>query len=151
MNKVKTLVRRSLASGTTAAITSALVASREASHNGASSIAPLNAVAHCIWPVEAMKEQRLSARLTGTGAFIHWGASVFWGTLFETLLLRRRAPPSRIIRMAAVTAATAYVVDYHVVPKRITPGFEAHMPRRSFLPVYIALGAGLALARLLDD
>ncbi|MBC8642254.1 CoA transferase [Caballeronia sp. EK] len=89
-----------------------------------------------------MKEQRLSARLTGTGALIHWGASIFWGTLFETLLRKRRSPPARIIRIAAVTAATAYVVDYHVVPKRITPGFEAHMPRRSFLPVYLALGAG---------
>lgn len=151
MTNTRTLMRRSLASGTAASITSALVASREASHSGASSIAPLNAVAHCIWPVEAMKEQRLSARLTGTGALIHWGASIFWGTLFETLLRKRRSPPARIIRIAAVTAATAYVVDYHVVPKRITPGFEAHMPRRSFLPVYVALGAGLALARLIDN
>ncbi|WP_236873617.1 hypothetical protein [Burkholderia sp. PAMC 26561] len=52
------------------------------------------------------------------------------------------------MRAAGITAATAYVVDYHVVPERVTPGFEAHVPPRSFVPIYAALGAGLALVAL---
>ncbi|CAN7785921.1 hypothetical protein LJR034_008649 [Caballeronia sp. LjRoot34] len=145
--KIVTLLARSIASGTGAALASAAVASREAVNNGASAVAPLNAVSHVIWPAQAFLEERPSLRMTGTGAFIHLGASIFWGALFETLLGRRTSAQS-IVRTAAVTAVTAYVVDYHVVPERITPGFEAHVSPRSFVPIYAALGAGLALVAL---
>ena len=64
-------------------------------NNGASAVAPLNAVSHCIWPAEAFLDERPSVRLTGTVAFIHLGAGIFWGALFETLL-GRRASPARI-------------------------------------------------------
>jgi hypothetical protein len=40
------------------------------------------------------------------------------------------------------------MVDYHVVPKRITPGFEAHLSGKSFWAIYGALGAGPVLAAL---
>jgi len=139
------IVRRAFWSGSMAAATSAAVVSREAVNNGSSAIAPINAVAHCIWPGEAMLDERPSFRLTGAGVFIHWGSGVFWGLAFEALL-GRKASPARIVGTAAATAALAYVVDYHVVPERVTPGFEAHVPQRSFLPIYAALGAGLALA-----
>ncbi|SAL50280.1 hypothetical protein AWB64_05313 [Caballeronia sordidicola] len=145
--KIASLLARAFASGAGAAITSAAVASREAVNNGASAVAPMNAVSHCIWPAEAFLDERASMRLTGTGALIHLGASMFWGALFETLL-GRRASPAGIVGAAAVTAATAYVVDYHVVPERVTPGFEAHVSSRSFLPIYAALGAGFALVAL---
>ena len=39
----------------------------------------------------------------------------------------------------------AYVVDYHVVPRRLTPGFELRVPRRALAAVYGALAVGLAL------
>ncbi|WP_213776952.1 hypothetical protein [Caballeronia sp. dw_276] len=141
------LLARALASGTGAAIASAAVASREGVIHGSSAAAPINAVAHCVWPAEAMLDERASIRLTGTGAFIHWGAGVFWGVMFEALR-GRRASPAAIVRAAGITAVTAYVVDYHLVPERFTPGFEAHVPPRSFVPIYAALGAGLALAAL---
>jgi hypothetical protein len=62
---------------------------------------------------------------------------MFWGGAFL------------VAGAAAATAATAYVVDYHVVPKRVTPGFEAHIDLRSFPKIYLALGAGFALAALI--
>ncbi|MDB5621303.1 hypothetical protein [Tardiphaga sp.] len=145
--KIVKLLARAFASGTGAAVISAVVASREALNNGASGVAPINAVSHCLWPAEAFLDEQPSVRLTGTGAFIYWGAGIFWGVLFETLL-GRRSSPARIVRTAAATAVMAYAVDYHVVPERFTPGFEAHMPPRSFLPIYAALGAGLALIAL---
>ena len=145
--RIVKMLARAFASGTGAAVTSAVVASREAVKNGASAVAPINAVSHCVWPAEAFLDERPSVRLTGTGAFIYWSAGIFWGALFETLLGRRTSPAS-IIRTAAVTAVTAYVVDYHVVRERVTPGFEAHVAPRSFLPIYAAFGAGLALVAL---
>ncbi len=73
---------------------------------------------------------------------------MFWGLLFGGLR-GQRAATSKIVTTAAVTAATAYVVDYHIVPKRITPGFEAHITRSSFPKIYFALGAGFAIAALI--
>jgi len=36
-----------------------------------------------------------------------------------------------------------------VVPKRVTPGFEAHIPKRAFPVVYAALGLGLLFATVI--
>ncbi|WP_327363053.1 hypothetical protein [Caballeronia arvi] len=49
---------------------------------------------------------------------------------------------------AAATAIVAYVVDYHVVPKRFTPGFETHLSKRALAMTYVALAAGFAIAAL---
>lgn len=32
-----------------------------------------------------------------------------------------------IQRIVSAAATTAYMVDYHLVPKRLTPGFELHL------------------------
>ncbi|WP_327220192.1 hypothetical protein [Caballeronia catudaia] len=78
---------------------------------------------------------------------IHMGSAVFWGVLFEALC-GRRSRPARIVSAAAATALIAYVVDYHVVPKRFTPGFETHLSKRSLAITYVALAAGFAIAAL---
>jgi hypothetical protein len=43
----------------------------------------------------------------------------------------------------------AYVVDYHVVPKRLTPGIESRLSCRSLLLVYVVLALSLGLGGLL--
>ncbi|WP_284507644.1 MULTISPECIES: hypothetical protein [unclassified Caballeronia] len=35
------------------------------------------------------------------------------------------------------------------MPKRVTPGFEAHLSKRSLAMTYVALGAGFAIAALI--
>jgi hypothetical protein len=40
-------------------------------------------------------------------------------------------------------------VDYHVVPKRLTPGYEHRISSGALLATYGALAAGLALGALL--
>lgn len=134
--------QRATVSGGLAAVSSAAAAAQCARAEGATGCAPLNAVTHCLWPDTAFSEQRLSLRYTGTGAAIHAGSGVFWGLLFEALC-GNRPSVSQAAGAAAAPAAVAYVVDYHVVPERVTPGFEAHLPRRSFAWVYGALGLGL--------
>ena len=107
----------------------------------------LNAVSHIAWggrpPAHAGKDGRNF--LVGWG--LHIGASIFWATLFEGLFgrsARRRA--SRAWLGGGVTAALAYLTDYHVVPQRLRPGMEAYLPRWALYGVYAALGAGFALA-----
>ena len=43
----------------------------------------------------------------------------------------------------------ANVVDYQLVPKRLQPGFDKHVSRKSLFAVYAAFGLGLAIGSCL--
>jgi hypothetical protein len=149
-------IRRTLRSGLISGAATASFAGWRASVEGATAVAPLNAVTHCLWPRRALVQTRFSVHYTLTGAAIHAASAVFWATLFEGLchrLSRDRlySDPVAIATAAAATAATAYVVDYHVVPERFEPGFDAYISRRSLTGVYVALAAGLAVGALLGQ
>jgi hypothetical protein len=137
---------RALCSGSAAGLAMASAASTGALRAGHAPYAALNAVTHCLWP-DASSQETPSIKYTALGATIHMGSAVFWGVLFESLC-GRRSRPAGIVSAAAATALIAYVVDYHVVPKRFTPGFEAHVSTRSLAMTYVALAAGLAIAAL---
>ena len=118
--------------GTAAGIAVSLAGRREA---GAYS-APLNATSHIVWGDAAARRNEISAKYTGTGTLLHYGAALFWAALYELL-------PGRAPLRAAITTATAYVVDYHVVPRRLTPGFEMRVSKGALALVYGALALGL--------
>jgi len=146
-------LRRAVRSGTLAGAGVAAVAAWRSKRDGGAPLSPINAVTHCLWPRRALRATGFSVRHTLLGLAIHQAAAVFWATGFEALLRRwtgdaPRARPVVTATTAAATAATAYVVDYHVVPKRLTPGFEAHLSGRSLAAVYVALGAALLAAAL---
>jgi len=154
MNHLVNLICRAMVSGTAAGGAAAVTAGARARADGSTPYAPLNAVTHCLWPRRAFSETEPSARFTLTGLAIHQASAIFWGVLFEGLLerwqcrVRRRAGVADIAAAAASTAAIAYTVDYHAVPSRLTPGFEAHLSKRSMFYVYAALAAGFAAAAL---
>lgn len=61
-------------------------------------------------------------------------------------LVANSAPDAAITRPVAIATAataTAYVVDYHMVPGGLTPGFDAHLSNRSLAGAYIAPAVGL--------
>ena len=107
--------------------------------------APLNAVSHITFGDEAATHTELSAKYTGTGAALNTAAVFSWAAMHAGVMraLPRQDLPSAIGAGAAV-AAVAYVVDYHVVPRRLTPGFEKRLSGRSLFWIYSALAAGLA-------
>ena len=162
MTNWKQLARTTLMStvisslGTTAA--SAWCGQRE----NKNALAPLNAVSHILWGEEAASQERFSAKYTLAGVALNASAMLGWALVFAYLFdkLRgdeRAAAKSKSRKVAAgllggvATSALAYVVDYHVVPKRLTPGLEDRLPLRSLLLVYIvlalSLGAGGVLSR----
>ncbi|MEI7297553.1 hypothetical protein WCQ02_36045 [Paraburkholderia tropica] len=145
----RTVLRRAWITGGTAAAASALTAAQCARRDGATAPAPMNAVTHAIWPRAAPRELGLSARFTLTGFAIHGCASVFWAIGFEALRARRaRTTVWSDAADAAAFSAAAWLVDYHVVPRRLTPGFETHMSNRSMLYVYGSIAAGFAAAAI---
>jgi hypothetical protein len=112
--------------------------------------APLNAVSHMAFGDEAALHTDLSARYTATGAALNTAAVVSWAALYAGAmqLAPRRTWPAAVATGAGV-AALAYVVDYHVVPRRLTPGFEKRLSGGSMFAIYSALAAGLAAGWLM--
>ncbi|MCC8402306.1 hypothetical protein LJ655_10445 [Paraburkholderia sp. MMS20-SJTN17] len=147
-------MRRAVPSGLVAGGFAAAAAAAASADEKGAPFAPINAVTHSLWPRRALHERGFSMRHTLMGFAIHQAAAVFWAVLFETLVeriagARPQRLPAAAAGAAAATALTAYVVDYKVVPARLTPGFEAHLSDRSLGAVYVALGCGLLAAALL--
>lgn len=142
---MKPLLQRALLSGTVAAAAVTLAASLAGRRETGSYPAALNATSHFLWGERAGRKSDYSLKYTGTGFVANYGASVFWALLYEALA--GRMPP--LARGAAVSAL-AYVIDYHVVPRRLMPGFEMRLPRAALAAAYAALAVGLSARDLLS-
>ena len=105
-----------------------------------------NATSHWLWGESAKQRHAADLPHTAVGYAIHHASSLLWAFAFERWLAARRPPHP--VRAAATVTAVAYVVDYRVVPKRLTPGFEQHLPRRARFAAYAAFAAGLAVTAL---
>lgn len=104
-----------------------------------------NATSHWVWGDAAADQDPASVRYTAVGYLIHHASSVFWATFYERWLLSRIPLSRRPALAAAAMAGVAYTIDYKVVPRRLTPGFEFHLSRPSILAAYAAFAAGLFL------
>ena len=144
--------RNALISGTVASIVSTISLAFFGKTELNKSAAPVNGPSQWIWGKHAPYQNRFSLQYTVVGYAIHHAASVFWAILHEKL--RQRMTPANntvaTIAPALVTTAAAYVVDFHVIPKRLTPGFEHRLSKRSLLIVYGTFALGLATAALVD-
>jgi hypothetical protein len=137
------LLERALISGSVAAAAVTLAVGVAGRRIAGSSAAPLNATSHFLWGKAAGRQDGYSVKYTATGFAANYGASVFWALFYEALA--GRLPP--LARGAAVSAL-AYVTDYHVVPKRLTPGFELRLPKGALAAAYVALALGLSAGDL---
>ena len=142
---MKPWMQRALLSGTVAAAAVTLAASLAGRRATGSYAAPLNATSHFLWGERAGRRNDYSLKYTATGFIANCGASVFWALFYEALA--GRMPP--LVRGAAVSAL-AYVTDYHVVPRRLTPGFEMRLTRPALAAIYAALALGLSARDLLS-
>ena len=143
---LRAFATRVLATGTVASVASSLAATLLGHHRTRSYASASNATSHWVWGDEAGDRHRADVPHTLVGYCIHHASSVFWATAYEGWLASRR-PPHPVAAAAAVTLV-AYMVDYHVVPRRLTPGFERHLHKGDMLLTYVAFGAGLAAAAL---
>jgi len=110
--------------------------------------ATLNTPSQWLWGDEARHVEAASLRHTAIGYATHHGSSVFWAVLYARYArgaVATRGLPAELAAGCAA-AALACFVDYRLTPRRLQPGFEAHLPRRSMAGVYAAFGVGLGLA-----
>ena len=104
-----------------------------------------------LWGGAVRRADGADLRHTLTGFVTHHLAAVFWASLYSLLHGHRdeAKTPAQAVAGGIATSAVAYVVDYHVVPRRLTPGWEHRMAPRSLAATYGSLAVGFALGALL--
>lgn len=121
-----------------------------------SAAAPLNATSHILWGDKAAGKDGVDGKHTAVGAGLNAAAMYGWSAVLEGVFGKwvRRAEQSggSALARAAVAGASvsvlAYVTDYYVVPKRLTPGFEKRLSPAALATTYGILAASLAAGAL---
>jgi hypothetical protein len=138
-------IAETTAAGLGATLTTTAAMAAMGRRHDATPWAPINAVSHIFYGDEAADHVEPSMEYTAAGALLNAGAMFAWAGVYAMLwraVPRRSA--SNAIGLAAATAALAYIVDYHVVPARLTPGFEKRLRIGPMAWIYGALAVGLA-------
>ncbi|MCW3060247.1 MAG: hypothetical protein JWQ02_2068 [Capsulimonas sp.] len=126
---------------TAATVGSIMVASQRETGSPWSAI---NSVTHVIDGDEISQPDDFSPRATTLGIVANTSAMVFWAAAFEGALTLTKSRGNTATGIAA--SVFAYIIDYHVVPKRLTPGIEKKLSGRAIFSVYAALAAAFAAA-----
>src|SRR5690606_41119154 len=140
-----TLPARALRSGSVASVLSTLAVTLFSRARSGAAAAGTNAASQWFWYPRARHVDRPSPKYTLTGYAVHHASSLFWAVGNGAMQPQRAQLRGRIAR-AARTAALAYIVDYHVVPRRLSPGFEHRIGAAGILSAYAAFAVGLLVA-----
>jgi hypothetical protein len=151
MNAWNVALREGVVAGTVASLLSTAVLAAYGRRQAGSPFAPTNAVSHWLWGDEALRAQEPSWRYTFGGYVTHHLAAVFWAALYSRLYGHRDAAKElpQAIAGGVATSAVSCLVDYTLVPKRLTPGFEHRLSAGAMVTAYGALAVGFALGALL--
>jgi len=141
---------RAVVIGSVASVASTVTLSLASHRATGSAVSGTNATSHWLWGRPAQHRRQATLRHTVPGYLIHHACSIFWALFFERATAHK-PPPARMATTAAVTAAMAYVVDYHVIPSRLNPGFEQRMTGTGLLATFASFAAGLLAGRRLLD
>jgi hypothetical protein len=97
----------------------------------------INNVSHIVDGDETVYGDRFSMRDSSVGLAINSTAMLVWGLIYEVFFGRIELPRSLV--SASFFAVAAYLVDYHLVPKRLTPGIEHKISRNSVYFMYLVI------------
>jgi|SRR5688572_2531869 len=139
--------RHALVSGAVASLLSTAVLALCGQMENRRPAGPVNGPSQWIHGRWAARVRKPSLRHTVTGFLVHHVMSTGWAMLHERVLGEHKARqtfPARLGR-AALTASVANFVDFQLTPKRLRPGFETQLSRKSLFAVYAAFAIGLAL------
>lgn len=139
-------IRNAAWSGALVAVATTLAVAARGRRRG-SALAPVNATSHVLWGDAAADETRFTGRHTVPGVLINAGACAFWAAIYEWAFGRRASAAARALG-GPVVAGIAYVTDYHLVPRRLTPGWELRLTNADLGVVYAALAVALPMRAL---
>ncbi len=105
---------------------------------------PLNTVAHILVGSRAFDIRAVHPLVTPAGIFVHALSLVAWGILLSLVLGRARG--ARALAIAFVFAAAVALIDFVVLPERLSPGFESMLTRGEVVVVYGVMAVAMAVA-----
>lgn len=136
-----------LLSGSAVSVGTTMVLAALARAEGKASVQPVNSTSHWYFGEPAGRSRAVDLRHTLLGFATDHGASLFWAGVFEAV--RRYRPRRPVALDAAAVSALAAVVDYAVVPKRLTPGWEKVATPRAIATTYGAMAVALSASAVL--
>lgn len=150
-DKWRVALREGAVTGTVASLLSTAVLALMGKRQDGHAIAPVNAVSHWAWGDDAARVLRPTWKHTLTGVLTQHAASIFWAALYSCFYGHRAEAKElpQAIAGGVATSAVAYVIDYTITPKRLTPGYELRLDGKGMLAVYVALAAGFTAGALL--
>jgi hypothetical protein len=130
-----------------AVIAAVMIAGRR---DSGSAIAPINASSHVIWGDQAADVEDVTLRHTLPGVLINAGAAMWWALIFQKLFGSAvdRGGLGRALLGGTATAGLAWLVDYKLMPRRLTPGWEKRISDKSLYGSLRTMGAGLGLGAM---
>lgn len=139
-------------SGTVVSLATTAVLALLARNEGKGILQPTNSTSHWLHGEQAGSVRHGDVAHTLVGYGTHHASSVLWALFFESWLASRPPrPPLVMVRDALGTAAIAAAVDYGLVPRRLTPGWEAVLSKRSIAATFLVMAAGLAAGGMLSQ
>ncbi len=132
-----------VAAGTFGGLLSALAVAALSAARGGSAVQPLNATSHWLNGPGAGSVRRADFQHTAVGFATHQASAYFWATLYSGLLSEDDGAPE-VIGKAIMTAGIAGIVDYGILSRRLTPGWELVAGRDAVFAGLAGLAAGLA-------
>ena len=121
----------------------AVFSKRETGHAAAG----LNATSHILRGDEALRQNAADLRHTPVGGALNAAAMLSWAIVGQLLPAPRGVWGA--LRNGVLVSTMAYFTDFHVVPKRLTPGFEHRLSKPSLLRTYVVFAASYALGAAL--
>jgi hypothetical protein len=111
---------------------------------GRGALRPLNATSHWLHGPPAGRRRQADLKHTATGFLTHHLATMFWSLLMEKWLGPRKRTLPELALTGGATSVLAAVVDYGLVPRRLSPGWELALTRNAMAGAFAAMAAGLA-------
>ncbi len=107
---------------------------------------PFNGIAHMFFGNDAAKKNGFVPRETLVGLGLNAVALTTWGVLYEAVAGKTPLPKSLATGTAA--SATIYVLDYHLFPPKLRPGFDKRLGTGSIIVSYLLLALTFGLSPL---
>lgn len=111
--------------------------------SGRRPLAAVNASSHWLWP-GAGEDGGYHLGETLVGAATNLAAAAMWGAVMAATLRRTGAP----VPTAIGVAAGAALLDYALLPRRLSPGWERALPRGAVAAGFAAMAAGMMLGTI---
>src|SRR5687767_12650724 len=109
-----------------------------------SPLQPLNTVAHVLLGSRAFYMREAHPLVTPVGILVHVLSLVVWGTLFSLGSGRHRGV---WLWVGAVLFAIAVaIVDFLLLPARLSPGFETVLSRGEIIVIYALMASAMGVA-----